>query len=357
MDKCNPYSTFFTILASMGISIGAMPWFKHLWALMAASAMIGIGNGFLDTGASTLCLQLWGKDSGPYMQSLHFAFAVGGSIAPLLVEAFVVEAAVSNQTLSSRHARSITESMNFNPSDINNVTLASIIQSATQAPSLALNGTGENVTSAPNVASTTTITSAINVNSTVKMVNQTTLATEKPKKPKPSITNGGALGSSSQFENIPLVNEPVQPNPTQEPAKTTSVALNSTPLPATQQAPNASVSIASNASTTNITEPANGSNLTSGFPDQSEKTLVAPSTNQSTSVVDGSKVVEQTNESKMASPSVADTPSSSSQNSSVAHSIESSMNLDSVANTTTQKPMEANLTSVLQGAYIIFIIA
>ena len=58
MDRFNPYSVFFISIASMGISVGAMPWCKHLWMLMATSIVVGIGNGFLDTGASTLCLQV-----------------------------------------------------------------------------------------------------------------------------------------------------------------------------------------------------------------------------------------------------------------------------------------------------------
>ena len=76
MDRYNPYSLLFIVVALMAIGIGAMPWCRHLWLLMVSSSLIGIGGGFLDTGTSTLCLEMWGQGSGPYMQALHFTFAL-----------------------------------------------------------------------------------------------------------------------------------------------------------------------------------------------------------------------------------------------------------------------------------------
>lgn len=45
----------------------------------------GICMGMLDTGGNVMTLWLHPKDPEPYMQSLHFAFAIGGLISPLLI--------------------------------------------------------------------------------------------------------------------------------------------------------------------------------------------------------------------------------------------------------------------------------
>ena len=177
--------------------------------LMVSSFVVGVGNGLLDTGASTLCLQLWGKDSGPYMQALHFSFAVGGSIAPLLVQAFIVETSIAavNNTISSRHVRSVTYPLNSSESEDQITTIASIIKAINETPDLVTSNptipTSNSAIPAALNSTSGNITSTITVNPVVNQ-NQTTPATEKPKKPKPSVINGQILGPSSQFDKTPL---------------------------------------------------------------------------------------------------------------------------------------------------------
>lgn len=278
------------------------------------------------------------------MQSLHFAFAVGGSIAPLLVEAFVVESAVPNQTLSSRHVRSITES--FDSSDTNNATVAGIIQAATQAPAFLINSTAENVTSIP---TTTTLIPTTNLTTTV--VNQTTLATEKPKKPKPSITNGGALGDSSQFESIPLKNEPVVPEPqvttstTSQAPETTSTTQTSTMLTAAQPALNVTT-LPTNDSNAKVAKPANKLNSTSEFTGNSSKVPEAPLlSNQSISAVSDASPLSEKKQSKIdISSDSADNLTVNTQVSEVIHSDD-----DPKSSTTTQAPQDVNSSSGKKG--------
>lgn len=193
---------------------------------MVSSFVVGVGNGLLDTGASTLCLQLWGKESGPYMQALHFSFAVGGSIAPLLVQAFIVETSTTtlNNTISSRHVRSVTNPLNSSESEDQMTTIASIIKATSEIPvlvtsNLAIPSSNSTIPTASNstfgdVTSTTTISPVVNQN-------QTTPLTEKPKKPKPAVINGQILGPSKQFDNTPLK---VETQPPQEVVVTTTTA-------------------------------------------------------------------------------------------------------------------------------------
>lgn len=51
---------------------------------------------YLHTGGNIYCIQIWGKNSGPYMQTLHFCFGVGAFIAPLLAKPFLSADAVSS---------------------------------------------------------------------------------------------------------------------------------------------------------------------------------------------------------------------------------------------------------------------
>ncbi|XP_057367687.1 uncharacterized protein LOC130688697 [Daphnia carinata] len=228
LDRCNPYSAFFVVIAMMAISVGSMPWCKHIWMLMASSFVVGMGNGLLDTGASTLCLQLWGKDSGPYMQALHFSFAVGGSIAPLLVQAFIVETTARNNTMSSRHVRSVTHPLNVSELEDEMTTVESIIKAISEPPVLKSNLSSNSTTptlnpnnamnnSAPETTSTTTPDPTVSQN-------QTTLAVDKPKKPKPAVINGQILGPSSQYDNVPLKIE--TPPPEEIVVATTTTASN-----------------------------------------------------------------------------------------------------------------------------------
>ena len=179
LDYCNPYSLLFVVITAMAIGIGAMPWCHQLWLLMISSSLIGISGGFLDTGASVLCLELWGTKSGPYMQAMHFTFALGGSVAPLLVQAFLgdVKTTTSDLSYSSRHPCSVDYFSNTTSSN----ELMLNIQILEKEPSL--------------------IDTMNHGNSTVVPA-----LTVKPK-PKPTHTDGAILGDSSQFEKIPLVNE------------------------------------------------------------------------------------------------------------------------------------------------------
>ena len=41
------------------------------------------------TGGNVICLTLWGSDSGPFYQALHFTFGLGGLVAPLIAAPFL----------------------------------------------------------------------------------------------------------------------------------------------------------------------------------------------------------------------------------------------------------------------------
>ncbi|EEC16505.1 hypothetical protein IscW_ISCW012360 [Ixodes scapularis] len=88
-DWYNRQFLLFLSIFATSIGIVVMPFCAQLSTLMACSAITGITMGFLDTGGNVWCLDLWGRHSAPFMQGLHFCFALGALVAPLIAEPFL----------------------------------------------------------------------------------------------------------------------------------------------------------------------------------------------------------------------------------------------------------------------------
>ena len=171
---------------------------------------------------------------------MHFAFAVGGSLAPLLVQAFIAETTAPNATAlsSHRHVRSLIQPMNMSQSEETEMLTTAIIKATNQPPAEDRSFSSSSISAISNVSSTvnsTTTTLVQSITTTLAAestsTTTTTSTTEKPKKPKPQITNGQVLGDSSKFEKIPLLQEPVvDPVPT----NATTTTSTSTTIPPDQ---------------------------------------------------------------------------------------------------------------------------
>ncbi|XP_077157885.1 sodium-dependent glucose transporter 1 [Paroedura picta] len=83
-------------LSMLGTAVGlcAIPWCKKAFLLTAMMSVIGSAMGVLDTGGNVLALATWKEEVGPHMQALHFSFALGAFVAPILAK----------MALSSSHA-------------------------------------------------------------------------------------------------------------------------------------------------------------------------------------------------------------------------------------------------------------
>ncbi|NXI38415.1 MFS4B protein, partial [Galbula dea] len=75
-------------LSMFGTTVGlyAIPWCKKSLLLTALMSVIGASMGILDTGGNVLALNTWGAEAGPHMQALHFSFAAGAFVAPILAK-------------------------------------------------------------------------------------------------------------------------------------------------------------------------------------------------------------------------------------------------------------------------------
>ncbi|NXW62771.1 MFS4B protein, partial [Eurystomus gularis] len=75
-------------LSMLATTVGlyGIPWCKKSLLLTVLMSVIGASMGILDTGGNVLALNTWGAEAGPHMQALHFSFAVGAFVAPILAK-------------------------------------------------------------------------------------------------------------------------------------------------------------------------------------------------------------------------------------------------------------------------------
>ncbi|XP_070200477.1 uncharacterized protein [Littorina saxatilis] len=145
-------------------------------------------------GGNMFCIKIWNKSSAPYLQALHFSFAVGAFLAPLLARPFLVGqgALGPNSTVFSashypvnvgsqnndRHARSAEAlwwTERWNDRVVREVG----------------NETGDGVTQSPEVAGSgmNATTSGLNSTDAVSALETTTV----PRRSKPSASDGKLL--------------------------------------------------------------------------------------------------------------------------------------------------------------------
>ncbi|CAL1291789.1 unnamed protein product [Larinioides sclopetarius] len=81
---------FMTVLNFLiAISMCAIPWSRTIEMLTGWLLVTGLLMGALDTGLNAGCLNLWGKESGPFYPALHFMYGFGSLLAPLIVAPFL----------------------------------------------------------------------------------------------------------------------------------------------------------------------------------------------------------------------------------------------------------------------------
>ncbi|RWS16536.1 sodium-dependent glucose transporter 1A-like protein [Dinothrombium tinctorium] len=85
----------------LSLSNALIPWNTSLIYLCANMAFNGILFGIIVNGGNVWTLHLWGTESPPFIQALHFAFGFGALIAPLIAEPFLLEIEEKNSTNST----------------------------------------------------------------------------------------------------------------------------------------------------------------------------------------------------------------------------------------------------------------
>ncbi|XP_030627344.1 sodium-dependent glucose transporter 1 isoform X2 [Chanos chanos] len=85
-DFANPHLLLGFSMLCTAFGMFAIPFCKKAVLLTVLMATVGVSMGFLDTGGNVLILNTWGDQSGPYMQALHFCFAAGAFVSPIIAK-------------------------------------------------------------------------------------------------------------------------------------------------------------------------------------------------------------------------------------------------------------------------------
>ncbi|XP_028996461.1 sodium-dependent glucose transporter 1 [Betta splendens] len=86
IDCMNPNVLLGFSMLLTGFGMCAIPFCKHALLLTVFMSSIGVSMGILDTGGNVLILNTWGKQAGPHLQALHFSFAAGAFVAPIIAK-------------------------------------------------------------------------------------------------------------------------------------------------------------------------------------------------------------------------------------------------------------------------------
>jgi len=118
-------------LMGIGFFILLIPWITSFWLLLSSLLLVGFSLGCFDSADNSLFVYMLGPDrSGPFIQSLHAAVALGFTLGSLLVHPFLPPATQSNticQDLglhpSSHHL--LNMSINLTSEEENTITVIS----------------------------------------------------------------------------------------------------------------------------------------------------------------------------------------------------------------------------------------
>ena len=97
-EKMNSFVFLAISMAICSIGLFIVPFAPSVIGLAGILSAGGLSMGLLDTGGNVLILQLWGDSSGPYLQALHFFFAIGATLAPIVANPFIIDFNETNTT-------------------------------------------------------------------------------------------------------------------------------------------------------------------------------------------------------------------------------------------------------------------
>ncbi|OWF41584.1 Sodium-dependent glucose transporter 1A [Mizuhopecten yessoensis] len=89
-DRLNKFLLLWLFLVGLAGSVSLIPWCTHYVVMLAVQFLVGIFQGCIDTVSCAEMVSIWSKKtSQSFMQALHFGFATGGIISPLVTAPFL----------------------------------------------------------------------------------------------------------------------------------------------------------------------------------------------------------------------------------------------------------------------------
>uniref|UniRef100_A0A8I4A4A7 Major facilitator superfamily domain containing 4B n=1 Tax=Callithrix jacchus TaxID=9483 RepID=A0A8I4A4A7_CALJA len=111
VDIMNHFLLLGVSMSATTVGLYLVPFCKKAVLLTVMMSVFGASMGILDTGGNVLVLALWGDKGAPHMQALHFCFALGAFLAPLLAKlALGPTVSAENHTESNFHRPALNQS-------------------------------------------------------------------------------------------------------------------------------------------------------------------------------------------------------------------------------------------------------
>ena len=80
---------FVASIAASGLALLTIPFVHDLYFFVVSQAVLGFFTAGMDVAGNAWILEIWQEVANPYMQGMHFCYAVGMTIAPLIAEPFL----------------------------------------------------------------------------------------------------------------------------------------------------------------------------------------------------------------------------------------------------------------------------
>lgn len=78
------------------------PFLTNLWQFLSLELVFGVFCGYVGLVSNSWIMEMWTTDSNPFMQGLHFSFAIGMTFSPLIVAPFLSSDSDLQQRTASR---------------------------------------------------------------------------------------------------------------------------------------------------------------------------------------------------------------------------------------------------------------
>lgn len=86
-------------LIGLGLSVMVLPHLRSLVMYFMAQGAVGFASAGIDVAGNVWLLEMWQENSNPYMQGMHFSYALGSTISPLICEPFLSPDKIVNGTV------------------------------------------------------------------------------------------------------------------------------------------------------------------------------------------------------------------------------------------------------------------
>ncbi|XP_054993114.1 sodium-dependent glucose transporter 1-like isoform X2 [Sorex araneus] len=116
LDALNHFMLLGVSMLATTVGLFLVPFCKTAVLLIVMMSVFGFSTGILDTGGNVLILALWGDKGAPHMQALHFSFAFGAFVAPLLAKLAVgTTVSAENHTETDLNHSALIQSSGADP--------------------------------------------------------------------------------------------------------------------------------------------------------------------------------------------------------------------------------------------------